>query len=86
MLVSLNNINKFYNGKQVLSNVSLTVDENDMSMIIGKHGKIAEGFVAATLLFCVGAMTIVGSIDRGIGGDNSTLYSKSVIQPPPKWI
>ncbi len=41
--------------------------------------KIAEGFVAATLLFCVGAMTIVGSINSGIQGDNSTLYSKSVI-------
>ncbi len=45
----------------------------------GKGGKIAEGFVAATLLFCVGAMTIVGSIDSGINGDNATLYSKSVI-------
>jgi uncharacterized membrane protein YqgA involved in biofilm formation len=43
------------------------------------NSKIAEGFVAATLLFCVGAMTIVGSIDSGISGDNSTLYSKSVI-------
>ncbi len=41
--------------------------------------KIAEGFVAATLLFCVGAMTIVGSIDSGISGNNTTLYSKSVI-------
>ena len=40
---------------------------------------IAEGFVSATLLFCVGAMTIVGSIESGISGDNSTLYSKSVI-------
>lgn len=49
---------------------------------VGKNGgncKIAEGFVAATLLFCVGAMTIVGSIDSGISGDNATLYSKSVI-------
>ena len=44
-----------------------------------KNSKITEGFVAATLLFCVGAMTIVGSIDSGISGDNSTLYSKSVI-------
>lgn len=41
--------------------------------------KIAEGFVTATLLFCVGAMTVVGSIDSGISGDNSTLYSKSII-------
>ena len=45
----------------------------------GGNTKIAEGFVAATLLFCVGAMTIVGSIDSGIRGDNATLYSKSVI-------
>lgn len=41
--------------------------------------KIAEGFVSAALLFCVGAMTVVGSVESGIGGDNSTLYSKSVI-------
>ena len=44
-----------------------------------QNSKIADGFVTATLLFCVGAMTIVGSIDSGISGDNSTLYSKSVI-------
>jgi uncharacterized membrane protein YqgA involved in biofilm formation len=41
--------------------------------------KIAQGFVTATLLFCVGAMTVVGSIESGISGDNSTLYSKAVI-------
>ena len=41
--------------------------------------RFAEGFVTATLLFCVGAMTVVGSIDSGINGDNSTLYSKTVI-------
>ncbi|MEE1053931.1 MAG: DUF554 domain-containing protein [Acutalibacteraceae bacterium] len=45
----------------------------------GENGKIAEGFATATLLFCVGAMTVVGSIDSGISGDNTTLYSKSVI-------
>ena len=45
----------------------------------GGNTKIADGFVTATLLFCVGAMTIVGSINSGISGDNSTLYSKSII-------
>ena len=43
------------------------------------EGRLAEGFVSATLLFCVGAMTVVGSIDSGISGDNTTLYSKSLI-------
>ena len=43
------------------------------------ESKIAEGFVTATLLFCVGAMTVVGSIESGVNGDNSTLYSKAII-------
>ena len=45
----------------------------------GANVTIAEGFVSATLLFCVGAMTVVGSIDSGVSGDNTTLYSKSII-------
>lgn len=40
---------------------------------------IAEGFVSASLLFCVGAMTIVGSIESGLSGDNSTLFAKSLL-------
>lgn len=39
----------------------------------------AQGFVSATLLYCVGAMAIVGSLDSGISGDYSTLATKSVI-------
>ncbi len=45
----------------------------------GKLGKVTEGFVTATLIFCVGAMTIVGSIESGVNGNNSILYSKAVI-------
>lgn len=45
----------------------------------GNNAKIAEGFTTATLLFCIGAMTIVGSIDSGLSGNNTTLYSKSII-------
>jgi ATP-binding cassette subfamily F protein 3 len=38
MLVSLTNINKFYNGNQVLNNVNLTVDENDRIGLVGVNG------------------------------------------------
>ena len=38
-----------------------------------------EGFVSASVLFCVGAMAIVGSINAGIRGDYAVLVSKSVI-------
>jgi uncharacterized membrane protein YqgA involved in biofilm formation len=40
---------------------------------------ITEGFVTASLLFCVGAMTIVGSLNAGLSGDNEMLYTKSLL-------
>ncbi len=45
----------------------------------GAQGSIAKGFVSASLLFCVGAMAIVGSMDSGLRGDHSTLIAKSVL-------
>ncbi len=41
--------------------------------------KFAKGFVTATLLFCVGAMAIVGSLDSGLKGNNTTLYTKALL-------
>ena len=43
------------------------------------NGNFSQGFVTASLLFCVGAMTIVGSMNAGISGDNQMLYTKSVL-------
>ena len=40
---------------------------------------LAEGFVTASLLFCVGSMTIVGSLNAGIAGDNEMLFTKSTL-------
>lgn len=40
-------------------------------------GRIAEGFVTASLIFCVGSLSIVGAIQSGISGDNHTLFAKS---------
>ena len=42
-------------------------------------GSVAQGFVTASLLFCVGAMTIVGSLNAGLTGDNQMLFTKSVL-------
>lgn len=42
-------------------------------------GTIAQGFVSASLLFCVGAMAIVGSLEAGLTQDYSMLYNKSVM-------
>ena len=43
------------------------------------NSRFVEGFVNATVLFCVGAMAINGSIAAGIEGDYSILLTKSVM-------
>lgn len=40
---------------------------------------LAEGFVTASLLFCVGAMSIVGSLQSGLSGNHEMLYNKSML-------
>ena len=45
----------------------------------GNGTSIAEGFVTSSLVFCVGAMTIVGSLNAGLYGDNTMLYTKALL-------
>ena len=42
-------------------------------------GTVAQGFVSASLLFCIGSMTIVGSLNSGLFGDHSIIYAKSLL-------
>jgi len=44
-----------------------------------KEGAGTEGFVTASVVFCAGAMAIVGGINDGAMGDPSMLYTKAVI-------
>jgi len=44
-----------------------------------ENSMFAEGFVTATLLFCVGAMAVVGSIDSGLRHDHSVIFTKSML-------
>ncbi len=43
------------------------------------EGTIAEGFVTATIVFCVGPLTFLGSIQNGLTGDATLLTIKSVL-------
>jgi uncharacterized protein len=46
----------------------------------GDHeSTVAEGFFTASLVFCVGALAVVGSIQAGLTGDHATLYTKSLL-------
>lgn len=42
-------------------------------------GSFSQGFVSASLLFCVGAMAIVGSLESGLTGNHQILFAKSVL-------
>ncbi len=49
------------------------------SRFSGNSSGIAKGFVSASLLYCVGAMAVVGSMESGLTGNHQTLYAKSVL-------
>ena len=44
-----------------------------------RPSRVAEGFVAASLVFCVGPLTILGSIQNGLTGDPDLLAVKSLL-------
>lgn len=53
--------------------------ENKFKSKDGDKVSIAEGFVSASLLFCVGAMTVVGSLQSGLQGNHEMLFNKSML-------
>ena len=72
----------------VISGTLLNIDgainrlAENVEMKFKKEGQsisVAEGLVTATLLFCVGSMTVTGSIQAGLTGDNSVLITKATL-------
>lgn len=53
--------------------------ERKVSSRSGDTGSFARGFVTASLVFCVGSMAIVGSLESGLTGNHQTLFAKSVL-------
>ena len=41
--------------------------------------RLGEGFVTASLLFCVGSMAVVGSLQSGLTGNHETIFTKSML-------
>lgn len=53
--------------------------ERMLNRKLKKEVEFSKGFICASMLFCIGAMSIVGPLKAGTVGDNSVLYSKSII-------
>jgi uncharacterized protein len=44
-----------------------------------KNDRFSEGLVSSFLIFCIGSMTIMGTIDEGVRGDHTILFTKSLL-------
>ena len=54
--------------------------QDKLSHILKAGGNsVADGFVTASLVFCVGAMAIVGALENGLTGNFDTLKAKAVL-------
>lgn len=97
MLVSLTNINKFYNGNQVLNNISLSVDESDRIGLVGLNGcgkstllKIIMGIIEPDRftendgIISKAAKTSIGYLEQmgGLNSENKVIDEmRSVFNP-----
>ena len=45
----------------------------------GEDGRFTRAFISASLIYCIGAMSITGSIESGIKGNHSILMVKSLL-------
>lgn len=53
---------------------------NNMEKKLGKgDSNFSKGFVTASLVYCIGAMAIVGSLESGLSGNHETLFAKSML-------
>lgn len=44
-----------------------------------KQGSIATGFVTATLVYCIGAMAVIGALDSGLRNNHDVLFTKAML-------
>jgi len=56
-----------------------TLGNKFKKIVHSKNATFTDGLVTASLLFCIGAMAIVGSLDEGIRGDATIIYTKSIL-------
>lgn len=75
---------KFSGKKNDATGTTATADGGDAGVLTVAAPQVqkvslAEGFVTSSLLFCVGAMAIVGSLQSGLTGNHETLFAKSML-------
>jgi len=68
-------IGELFDIEKYLENLSQTLKNKLKS----SNDKFSEVFITATLIYCIGPMAILGSIEEGLGNDPNLLFAKSVL-------
>ncbi len=66
-------------GEWLQIELKLTIIGDWLKQKFKGKGLFTEGFVASSLLFCVGPMTLIGSFNNGVNGDNTLLTLKATM-------
>ena len=68
-------------GEAINIEKKLETMSNRIEMLVNKYykGKIKDGFLTATLLFCIGSMAIIGTIESTLSNNHDTLFAKSIL-------
>jgi uncharacterized membrane protein YqgA involved in biofilm formation len=53
--------------------------DNIEKRLNGRGGKVSQGFVTASLIYCIGAMAVMGSLESGLKGNHEILFAKATI-------
>jgi len=59
----------------------LEIMSSKIETVVNRYykGKIKDGFLTATLLFCIGSMAIIGTIESTLSNNHDTLFAKSIL-------
>lgn len=72
-------VGEWLNIEQALENLGAGLQKRFARKTKGGSGRFVRGFLTASLVFCIGPMTILGSIQDGLTGDYQLLAIKSVL-------
>lgn len=59
--------------------ITKLVKQLELKLTKGESNNLSQGFINASMIFVVGSMGIIGSLESGLLGNNSTLYTKGLI-------
>lgn len=62
-----------------LLQLSQRLDRLSRKWVKGNDSSWVEGFISSSLLFCIGSMAVLGSIEDGLGKTPTILYTKSIM-------